>query len=81
MKIWATDLWVDGFWADDLWIGETATVVKGMQPVIGRRPVRRSISIKSISIALSGPEEPYPHYQFSNRQFFAKPNHNPFKGL
>jgi len=56
-------------------------VVKGMQPFIGRKPVRRTISIKSISIALSGPEEPYPHYQFSNRQFLAKPNHNPFKGL
>lgn len=53
----------------------------GMQPVTGRKPVRRRISGKSISIALSGGEKPYPVYQFSRRQFIEKPGHNPFKGL
>lgn len=55
--------------------------IPGMQPVKGRKPLKRKISAKSITFALSGAEEPYPHYQFSRKQFFAKPNHNPFKGL
>lgn len=49
--------------------------------VPGRKPLTRKISARSIVFALSGPEQPYPHYQFSGKQFFAKPNHNPFKGL
>ena len=53
----------------------------GMQPVNGRKPLTRKISVRSISFALSGPEQPYPVYPFSRRQFFEKPNHNPFKGL
>jgi len=49
--------------------------------VKGRKPLTRKISARAIVFALSGPEQPYPHYQFSGKQFFAKPNHNPFKGL
>ena len=55
--------------------------IPGITGVRGRKPVTRRISGKSIVLALDGPEKPYPHYQFSNKQFFAKPNHNPFKGL
>ncbi len=61
--------------------GAVVDALTGMQSVRGRKPIRRTISGKSIVIALDGPEKAYPHYQFSNRQFFAKPNHNPFKGL
>ncbi len=61
--------------------GMVVDALTGMLAVRGRKPVRRKISGKSIVIALDGPEKAYPHYQCSNRQFFAKPNHNPFKGL
>ena len=55
--------------------------IPGMTGIRGRKPLTRRISGRSIVIALDGPEKPYPHYQFSRKQFFAKPNHNPFKGL
>ena len=55
--------------------------IPGMQPVNGRKPLRKKISARSITFALSGPEQPYPVYPFSRRQFFEKPGHNPFKGL
>ena len=47
----------------------------------GRKPVTKKISLRSISHALSGPEQPYPVYPFSRRQFFEKPGHNPFSGI
>lgn len=47
----------------------------------GRKPMTRKISAKSIVHALDGPEKDYPVYQFSRRQFFEKPGHNPFAGL
>ena len=53
----------------------------GMAGITGRKPLTRKISAKSIVFALDGPEQPYPHYQFSGRQFFQRPNHNPFKDL
>ena len=53
----------------------------GMQPVSGRKPRTRKVSVQSASLALSGVEQPYPVYQFSNRAFIERPKHNPFKGL
>lgn len=47
----------------------------------GRKPVRRVISAKSLVHAISGPEQDYPVYPFSRRQFFERPKHNPFKDL
>ena len=54
---------------------------KGMQPVSGRKPRTRKISIRSASHHLAGPEQPYPVYQFSDRTFIGRKGHNPFKGL
>ncbi len=54
----------------------------GITGVRGRKPVTRKISGKSIVLAIDGgPEPPYPFYQFSRRQFFQRPKHNPFSGL
>ena len=46
-----------------------------------RKPTTRVVSAKSVSLALSGPEQPYPVYQFSNRVFVERKGHNPFDGL
>ena len=46
-----------------------------------RKPVSRRISVKAIVQALSGKEQDYPAYKFSNRRFYEKPKHNPFSGL
>jgi hypothetical protein len=61
--------------------GAAIRALTGMQPVNGRKPHKKRISVRSASFALSGPEQPYPVYPFSRRQFFERPNHNPFKGL
>lgn len=61
--------------------GIVVDALTGMQPVRGRKPHKKRISVRSASFALSGPEQPYPVYPFSRRQFFERPNHNPFKGL
>jgi hypothetical protein len=53
----------------------------GMTPVRGRKPTTKKISVKSASFHVSGPEAPYPVYQFSRRSFVERPGHNPFKGL
>ena len=54
----------------------------GMTPVTGRKPLRKQISGKSIVLAVDGgPEQPYPYYQFSRKQFLQRPKHNPFSGL
>lgn len=39
----------------------------------------RTISGRSLIHAIDGPERPFPVYQFSNRAFPEKPNHNPYK--
>lgn len=46
-----------------------------------RRPRTKQISMRSAVRSVSGPEQDYPVYQFSNRVFVEKPKHNPFKGL
>jgi len=46
-----------------------------------RKPVTRRISVRAIVHALSGKEQDYAAYKFSGRQFFERPQHNPFKGL
>jgi len=61
--------------------GAAATGGGGMQPVSGRKPVARKISVRSVSFALSGLEREYPVYQFSRRAFFERTGHNPFDGL
>lgn len=47
----------------------------------GRKPTRRKISIRSVSHAISGVEQAYPVYRFSDRDFIERPKHNPFSGL
>lgn len=56
-------------------------VAPGIQPVRGRKPRVRKISMRSASFSIAGPEQSYPTYQFSNRTFSERPKHNPFKGL
>jgi len=46
-----------------------------------RPPQQRKISMRSAVFHIAGPEQDYPVYQFSNRHFLEKPNHNPFNGL
>lgn len=41
-------------------------------------PTRRTIDIRSLCYGVSGPERPYPVYQFSNRAMIEYPRHNPF---
>lgn len=53
----------------------------GMQPVNGRKPRIRKVSVKSVSFAISGVEQPYPVYQFSRKTFIERKGHNPFSGL
>ena len=53
----------------------------GITPVSGRKPRVRKVSVKSVSHAISGAEQPYPVYQFSRRAFIERKGHNPFKGL
>ena len=55
--------------------------IPGITGVRGRKPLTRRISGRSIVIALDGPEQPYPVYRFSRRDFVEKPKHNPFDGL
>jgi hypothetical protein len=43
-----------------------------------RKPVTRRISARALVIALEGPERAYPVYQFSDRNFYERPRHNPF---
>jgi len=46
------------------------------------KPTKRTIDIRSLSYGLSGPENPYPVYQFAGgRARWEFPKHNPFKGL
>ncbi len=47
----------------------------------GRKPRTQRVSVRSVSLALSGPEQPYPVYHFSRRVFIERPGHNPFAGL
>lgn len=43
------------------------------------KPQKRVVDIRSLSYALSGPEQPYPVYQFSyGRAKLEYPRHNPF---
>ena len=49
--------------------------------VPARKPVTRRISVKALVQALSGTEQAYPVYQFSNRSFYDKRKHNPSNGL
>ena len=45
----------------------------------GNRPFKRVIDIRSLAFGLSGPERPYPVYQFSGyRVKIERPGHNPF---
>lgn len=42
-------------------------------------PVRKTIDLRSLSYGLSGPEQPYPVYQFSGYATrWEYPGHNPF---
>lgn len=53
-----------------------------MASIPTRTPRTRTLSGKSLVLALEGKEKDYPVYRFSNgRQFVAKPKHNPFAGL
>jgi hypothetical protein len=46
------------------------------------KPSRRTIDLRSLAYGLSGPEQPYPVYQFSGyRVKIEYPNHNPFRGI
>jgi len=43
------------------------------------KPSKRTIDLRSMSYGLSGPEQPYPVYQFSHgRSRWEYPGHNPF---
>lgn len=45
-----------------------------------QRPTHRKVSVRALSYALAGPEQPYPTYQFSQgRTKVELPKHNPFK--
>lgn len=45
-----------------------------------QRPTHRKVSVRALSYALAGPEQPYPVYQFSQgRTKVELPRHNPFK--
>jgi hypothetical protein len=45
------------------------------------KPSRRTMDVRSLSYGLSGPEQPYPVYQFSHgRARWENPGHNPFTG-
>ena len=44
----------------------------------GQRPRKRTLSGKSLVTALDGNEKSYSVYNFSGRQFFERPRHNPF---
>lgn len=52
-----------------------------MTPAAGRRPRSRIMSQRSLVIAISGAEQPYPVYNFSGRRFLERPQHNPFANL
>jgi hypothetical protein len=52
-----------------------------MMSIPRRKPRTRTLSGRALAQALDGNERPYPVYQFSRRQFFERPNHNPFRGL
>lgn len=54
-------------------------MAQGQVPTKG--PVARKVSVRGLSIALSGREKPYDVYRFSGRPFFERANHNPFKGI
>jgi len=46
------------------------------------KPSTRRVDLRSLSFGASGPELPYPVYQFSGyRTRYEWPQHNPFKGL
>ena len=49
-----------------------------MQPVSGRKPRTRKVSVQSAAMAIAGVEQPYPTYQFSRRSFIERKGHNPF---
>lgn len=42
------------------------------------KPGKRTIDMRALVYGVSGPEQPYPVYQFSNRAFPEYPQHNPF---
>ncbi len=45
------------------------------------KPTKKIVDLRSLSYALSGPEQPYPVYQFSGaRRRYEYPGHNPFGG-
>jgi len=45
------------------------------------KPQKRTIDLRSLQYGVSGPEQPYPVYQFSgNRVKWEYPGHNPFAG-
>ena len=50
-------------------------------PIPSKPPERRNISLRSVVLAVDGPERPYPVYRLSRTAKFEKPRHNPFKGL
>jgi hypothetical protein len=53
----------------------------GITGTRGRKPLVRKISVRSISHALGGPEQPYDVYRFSGRQFVERKGHNPFTDI
>ena len=53
----------------------------GMTPVTGKKPSKKTMTARSLSIHLDGPEKAYPVYPFSRRVFTERPRHNPFKDL
>jgi hypothetical protein len=47
-----------------------------------RGKVKRKTNMRSLVLAVAGPEQPYPVYQFSkDRRKIERPRHNPFAGL
>lgn len=53
-----------------------------MARIPNARPTTRKINLRALIYAVSGPEEPYPVYQFSaGRRKIERPQHNPFKNL
>lgn len=49
------------------------------QNIPAARPQRRVVDLRSLQYGLSGPEQPYPVYQFSGYRIrWEYPKHNPF---
>jgi len=68
-------------WQPPGWQPGDGTTFTPPSPSAGRKPRTRKVSVKSVSMAIAGPEQPYPVYQFSNQAFTERKGHNPFSGL